>query len=254
MPEETYYWNYSRHLDFGYLDHPPMVAWLIKAGTALFGQTEFGVRAGALCCGAITSIFVYKLTRNLFGQAAALAALLLTQALPYFFLSGFLMTPDAPLAAAWAASLYFLERALIGDRSRAWWLAGICLGFGMISKYSIGILGAVAAAFMLWDQDSRIWWRAPGTLCRRPACAGNFLSRHHLECAARLGLIRVSNFAKARRVAAVRPAQTDCLHDGADHADGSAGPDRNIFHRTVRLPARMRRGAGDCSVSPFSCR
>ncbi len=31
MPEETYYWNYSRHLDFGYLDHPPMVAWLIRA-------------------------------------------------------------------------------------------------------------------------------------------------------------------------------------------------------------------------------
>jgi dolichol-phosphate mannosyltransferase len=43
MPEEAYYWNYSRHLDFGYLDHPPMVAWLIRLGTALFGQTEFGL-------------------------------------------------------------------------------------------------------------------------------------------------------------------------------------------------------------------
>src|SRR5260370_42325970 len=50
MPEETYYWNYSRHLDFGYLDHPPMVAWLIRVGTAVFGQTEGGVgaRGGAL--------------------------------------------------------------------------------------------------------------------------------------------------------------------------------------------------------------
>ena len=51
IPEETYYWNYSRHLDIGYLDHPPMVAWLIKLGTLLFGDTEFGVRFGALCCG-----------------------------------------------------------------------------------------------------------------------------------------------------------------------------------------------------------
>jgi dolichol-phosphate mannosyltransferase len=161
MPEETYYWNYSRHLDLGYLDHPPMVAWLIKAGTTVFGQTEFGVRAGAWCCGVITSIFVYKLTRNLFGQAAAFAALLLTQALPYFFLSGFLLTPDAPLVAAWAGSLYFLERALIGNQSRAWWLAGICLGFGMISKYSIGLLGVVAVAFMLWDRESRRWWLRP---------------------------------------------------------------------------------------------
>ena len=113
MPEEAYYWNYSRHLDFGYLDHPPMVAWLIRLGTALFGQNEFGVRAGALCCGAVTATFVYKLARNLFGEAGALAALLLAQTLPYFFLSGLLMTPDAPLAAAWSASLYFLERALI---------------------------------------------------------------------------------------------------------------------------------------------
>ncbi len=158
MPEETYYWNYSRHLSIGYLDHPPMVAWLIRFGTAVFGQNEFGVRAGALLCGAITSIFVYKLTRNLFGAATALAALLLVQALPYFFLCGLLMTPDAPLAAAWAASLYFLERALIGNQSRAWWYAGICLGMGMISKYSIALLGPVAAAFMLWDPQSRRWW------------------------------------------------------------------------------------------------
>lgn len=138
-----------------------MVAWLIRTTTAVFGQTEFGVRAGALCCGVITSIFVYRLTRNLFGASTALAALLLTQALPFFFLSGLLMTPDAPLVAAWAASLYFLERALIGNQSRAWWLAGISLGSGMISKYSIALLGPVAAAFMVWDPQSRRWWGRP---------------------------------------------------------------------------------------------
>jgi dolichol-phosphate mannosyltransferase len=46
LPEEAYYWNYSRHLDIGYLDHPPMVAWLIRLGTMVFGQNEFGVRIG----------------------------------------------------------------------------------------------------------------------------------------------------------------------------------------------------------------
>jgi dolichol-phosphate mannosyltransferase len=68
------------------------------------------------------------------------------------------MTPDAPLAAAWAASLYFLERALIGNQSRAWWFAGICLGVGMISKYSIALLVPVTGAFMAWDPQSRRWW------------------------------------------------------------------------------------------------
>jgi len=159
LPEETYYWNYSQHLDFGYLDHPPMVAWLIRLGTLAFGQTEFGVRAGALCCGAITSVFVYRLARNLFGEASALGALLLAQTLPFFFLSGFLMTPDAPLTAAWAASLYYLERALIAERPGAWWRAGICLGLGMISKYSIALLAPVTLAFMIWDPKSRRWFR-----------------------------------------------------------------------------------------------
>jgi dolichol-phosphate mannosyltransferase len=158
LPEEAYYWDYSRHLDFGYLDHPPMVAWLIRLGTSLFGQTEFGVRAGALCCGALTSLFVYKLARNLFDEGVALAALVLAQALPFFFLSGMLMTPDAPLTAAWAGTLYFLERALIGGQSSAWLRAGICLGVGLISKYSIALLIPTLAVFMIWDPKSRRWW------------------------------------------------------------------------------------------------
>jgi dolichol-phosphate mannosyltransferase len=158
LPEETYYWNYAQHLDLGYLDHPPMVAWLIHGCTAVLGQTEFAVRAGALLCGLIASFFMYRLTRNLFGADAALAALLLAQGLPFFFLAGMLMTPDAPLTAAWAASLYFLERALVRGKISSWWFAGIALGLGLISKYSILMLGAVAALFMLWDAASRRWW------------------------------------------------------------------------------------------------
>jgi len=159
LPEEAYYWNYARHLDIGYLDHPPLVAWLIRVGTALFGDTEFGVRVGALCCGAAVSIFVFRLTRNLFGAPSALLALALVQILPFFFLSGILMTPDAPLTAAWAASLYFLERALIAGRSRAWLWAGLSMGVGLLSKYTIGLLGVGTFGFMLLDPGSRRWFR-----------------------------------------------------------------------------------------------
>jgi dolichol-phosphate mannosyltransferase len=159
LPEETYYWNYSRHLDFGYLDHPPMVGWLISAGTAVFGNTEFGVRIGALACGAIASWFMYRLTRNLFGEPAGLGALALMQALPFFFLAGLLMTPDAPLTAAWAGTLYFLERALLSGRRGAWWWAGVWLGLGLLSKYTIGLLAISAFIFMLLDARSRLWFR-----------------------------------------------------------------------------------------------
>ena len=36
LDDEAYYWVYSRFLDWGYFDHPPMVALMIKAGYALF--------------------------------------------------------------------------------------------------------------------------------------------------------------------------------------------------------------------------
>jgi dolichol-phosphate mannosyltransferase len=159
LPEETYYWNYSRHLDLGYLDHPPMVAWLIRGGTALFGTTEFGVRLGAMISSAIASLYVYRLTRNLFDEASALVALVLMQLLPFFFFAGFMITPDAPLAAAWAALLYYLERALIADRAAAWWGAGISLGLGLLSKYTILMLAPAAFLFMVLDAQARHWLR-----------------------------------------------------------------------------------------------
>lgn len=159
LPEEAYYWNYSRHLDIGYLDHPPMVAWLIRLGTAAFGNDEFGVRIGALCSGAVASLFVYRLTRNLFDEASALTALVLMQLLPFFFFSGILMTPDAPLTAAWAALLHYLERALIAGRASAWWKAGLCLGLGLLSKYTILLLVPAMLIFMIRDPQSRHWLR-----------------------------------------------------------------------------------------------
>ncbi len=160
MPEEAYYWNYAQHLDIGYLDHPPMVAWLIWLGTTLFGNTEFGVRIGAFLCWFAAAYFCFRLTRNFFGRAAAFAALLLVATLPYFFAAGLVMLPDAPLTAAWAGALYFLERALLAERRAAWWGVGACIGLGMISKYTIALLGPATLALVLLDPRCRRWlWR-----------------------------------------------------------------------------------------------
>ena len=41
--DEAYYWVYSRFIDWGYFDHPPMIAAIVKAGYAIF-PNEFGVR------------------------------------------------------------------------------------------------------------------------------------------------------------------------------------------------------------------
>jgi dolichol-phosphate mannosyltransferase len=83
----------------------------------------------------------------------------LAQTLPFFFLTGFLMTPDAPLTAAWSGMLYFVYRALVKDQAQAWWAAGVCLGLGLLSKYTIVLLGCSVLLFMVIDPRSRRWFK-----------------------------------------------------------------------------------------------
>ena len=161
LPEEAYYWNYAQHLDIGYLDHPPMVAWIIGLCTALLGQHEFAVRIGSVGCWAIAAFFAYRLTRVLYDKPSALRVVLLLSTLPFFFMTGFLMTPDAPLLACWAGALYFLARVLVDDRPNAWWGLGICIGLGMLSKYTISLLGPATLLYLLLDPRARRWLLRP---------------------------------------------------------------------------------------------
>ncbi len=161
LEEEAYYWNYARHMDIGFLDHPPMVAALIWLGTAVFGESEFGVRAGALLTWCIGAWFVSRFAARSLDRTIAFRSLLLFSILPFFFATGLVMTPDAPLTACWAASLYFLHRALVGREAAAWLGVGLGLGLGMLSKYTIVLLGPATMAFMLLDRQSRSWFLRP---------------------------------------------------------------------------------------------
>jgi dolichol-phosphate mannosyltransferase len=161
MPEETYYWNYGQHLAPGYLDHPPMVAWLGRLGTTLLGHNEFGVRVGAFVCWFIASLFCFGLARRMFGKTTGFVTVLLFQTLPFFFSLGLILTPDAPLVACWTAMLFYLYRALVEDKPAAWWGVGAALGFGMLSKYSIALLGLATVCFLVLDARSRKWFFSP---------------------------------------------------------------------------------------------
>ncbi len=159
FPEEAYYWNYGQHLALGYLDHPPMIAWLIRLGSAVFGHGELGVRIFAPVCSLVTTVFAFRLADLLYGRRAALMTCLLAQGLPFFFLSGWIMTPDAPLTACWAGLLYFLARVFFAGSARAWWGVGVCLGIGMLSKYTVALLGPATLLFLALDPPSRPWFR-----------------------------------------------------------------------------------------------
>jgi dolichol-phosphate mannosyltransferase len=161
IPDEAYYWNYAQHMDLSFFDHPPMVAWLIWLGTSLFGDNEFGVRIGAFVCGLVAMAYLYALACNLYDKSTGIRAVLLLAVLPLGFVPAALMTPDPPLVAAWAATLYYMERALLADRRSAWLGVGIAFGLGILSKYTLGLLGPAALVFAILDPGSRRWFRRP---------------------------------------------------------------------------------------------
>lgn len=158
LAQETYYWNYAAHLDIGYFDHPPLIAWLIAMGQLLLGQTEAGIRLGAFACGLIAIVFIYRFALRLVDKASALMAAALVAALPFFFGAGILATPDAPLIAAWSAALYFSHGALIMGNRAAWLGVGAAIGIGLLSKYTMALLGLAVFVFVLVDRRSWRWF------------------------------------------------------------------------------------------------
>ncbi len=161
LHEEAYYWNYAQHLDIGYLDHPPLVAWIIWLSTKVMGHTELAIRCGAFATWMVAAYYIYHLTWRIFDKTTALGALLLFASLPVYFCLGFVMLPDTPLVACWAGALYYLYRLLIDKRPKAWLGVGICLGLGMLAKYTILLLGIAGLIFALMDKKSRMWFRRP---------------------------------------------------------------------------------------------
>lgn len=90
--DESYYWIYSKFLSFGYYDHPPMVALLIKLGT-YFGDSEFGVRLFFNILSTLSLWLMWDLTN----KKRSSFFILISASLPLIQGSGFLALPDTPL-------------------------------------------------------------------------------------------------------------------------------------------------------------
>lgn len=166
LVEEAYYWNYSAHLDFGYLDHPPMVALLIKAAELIFGYSVWAVRIPTLFCWVLTAWFVKKLTQLMAPEVEGYWPILLLSLLPFFFLQSLVITPDAPMLVSWAAVLYYLYRCLVQKESKAWYGVGVWFGIGMLSKYTISLLALPILVYVGSLPETRKWF-----LCKEPYLA-----------------------------------------------------------------------------------
>jgi len=155
IDDEAYYWLWARHLDLSYLDHPPMVAYILSL-TTQFSASPIWIRLGPLLLGAATSYALFLLGRDLFGARAGFVAAVLFQIVPVLAGGALVATPDAPLFLAWTVTLRLVWQALHG-RPQRWTGAGLTLGLGLLSKLYMVFLaiGVVMFVFLY----ARRWLR-----------------------------------------------------------------------------------------------
>ena len=160
--DEAYYWMWSKHLAGGYYDHPPMVAVVIRLGTLIAGDTEFGVRLVSILLALPMSWAIYQAAAILFGsrRVAASSAILLNVTL-MAAVGTMIVTPDAPLLVASSLLLFALAKVLQTGRG-VWWLAvGAAAGCALLSKYTALFFGPAILIWLIAVPKLRHWLISP---------------------------------------------------------------------------------------------
>lgn len=162
MFDEAYYRLWAQHLDWGYHDHPPGVAAWIRLSSALFGQSDFGIRALGIIATAFGSLAVWSMARDLFADARKAAlTVLIWCACPLVGVGGLVVTPDTPLMVGWTTALVALCRVYRTGDWRWWLLVGIATGIALEAKYTALFLGPGIVLAMLLVARMRRWWTHP---------------------------------------------------------------------------------------------
>jgi 4-amino-4-deoxy-L-arabinose transferase and related glycosyltransferases of PMT family len=136
--DEAHYWMWSERLAPAYFSKGPGIAFAIRASTALFGATEFGVRFWSPLLGAATTLLLYYFTRKLFTERAAFWLIIALNAIPLFSVGNLLMTIDPLSIFFWVAAMFTFWLALEkAPKANALWLAtGLVIGLGFLCKYT----------------------------------------------------------------------------------------------------------------------
>jgi hypothetical protein len=171
-PDEAYYWLYSKFLDWGYFDHPPMVALFIKTGD-LLSHSSLGLRIVTVIT---TTLSFFLLWETVKGYANNIKLfILLASSIVLFHVYGFITTPDSPLFFFTVLFFYLYQRYLKQD---SYWIAALlalviaCL---LYSKYHaiLVLFFTILSNFKLFRRPSfwfiivfsiiaflpHIWWQ-----------------------------------------------------------------------------------------------
>ena len=160
--DEAYYWTWSKENVLSFLDHPPMIAWFIRFGTAIFGDTNLGVRFAGILAMLIMQLLLADIVRRVTHDVRAIVlAVLMPEAALYYGLLMAKVSPDVALIPFAVAMMWALIRLNESGDGRWWLAAGVFAGLALLSKFTVVMLIPAVAAFMLVPDWRRRWLLSP---------------------------------------------------------------------------------------------
>ena len=136
--DEAHYWMWSERLAPSYFSKGPGVAFAMRASTAIFGATEFGVRFWSPILGAGTSLLIYYFTKKFFNATTGFWAVIALNTIPLFNIGHVLMTIDPLSIFFWTAAMFTFWLAIERSPKFSWFwpLTGFLIGLGFLCKYT----------------------------------------------------------------------------------------------------------------------
>jgi hypothetical protein len=155
--DELYYLACSRHLDWGYVDQPPLIALITWIWRSVFGQSLAALRLLPALAGVAEVVLTALIARELGGKrfAQALAAMAVLVA-PGMLAADGLLTMNAFEPLFWMGSAYLLIRLIKTNNMKLWIWFGLLAGFGLENKYSMLIFGAGLVLGLLFTPERRL--------------------------------------------------------------------------------------------------
>ncbi len=160
--DEAYQWQWSKHLALSYYSKPPLIAYTQWLGTALWGDTAFGVRFFSPLITATLSLLLLRFLARETNARAGFWLILIITASPLPSAGSILMTIDPLSVLFWTAAMISGWRAVKLDSTKHWLWTGVWMGLGFLSKYTaLFQLLYWGVFFLLWPPAAR-QLRRPG--------------------------------------------------------------------------------------------
>jgi hypothetical protein len=131
--DEAYYWLYSKYLDWGYFDHPPMVALFIRIGDSIM-HNELGLRLTTVLTSSASIYLLWLILKKY--AVDVVAFVLVISGVFIFHIYGFTTTPDAPLFFFTVLFYFFYQEYIEKDEWGPALLLALTIACLLYSKYN----------------------------------------------------------------------------------------------------------------------